>query len=224
MLELTDPKKISENLIEAVPQVYPPEITAIYTDVPVGALGPDAEALLARVKANAETPYDLAKEIVRVLGNKDEYTYSTDVTDLTCSSSSQVECFARYKRGYCLHYASTMAMLLRAAYPENPIPTRLVEGFLPGNRVGNIETVENRGAHAWVEVYFPGYGWIPFDPTGPGVGSLPDPDGGSRDAAAAALVRHRRPGRRTSSHPGADRAATRRSPPTSRAIEPCSCC
>ena len=172
VLELNDAKKISENLIEAVPQVYPPEITALYTDVPDGALGPDAEALLARVKAKAKTPYDLAKEIVNVLGNQDEYTYDTNVTDLTCSSESQVECFARYKRGYCLHYASTMAMLLRAAYPEHPIPTRLVEGFLPGNRVGNVETVENRGAHAWVEVYFPGYGWIPFDPTGPGVGSL----------------------------------------------------
>jgi transglutaminase-like putative cysteine protease len=173
ILELDDPKKISENLIEAVPQVYPPEITALYTEVPDGVLGPDAEALLARVKANAKTPYDLAKAIVNVLGNQKEYTYDTNVTDLTCSSDSQVECFARYKRGYCLHYASTMAMLLRAAYPENPIPTRLVEGFLPGKRVGNIETVENRGAHAWVEVYFPGYGWIPFDPTGPGVGSLP---------------------------------------------------
>jgi transglutaminase-like putative cysteine protease len=175
VLELNDPKKISENLIKAQPDVYPPDITERYTDVPTDALGPDALDLLAQVKAQAASPepYDLAKAIVRILGNKDAYTYDTNVTDLTCDSESQVECFARYHRGYCLHYASTMAMLLRAAYPENPIPTRLVEGFLPGKRAGNVETVENRGAHAWVEVYFPRYGWIPFDPTGPGVGSLP---------------------------------------------------
>jgi hypothetical protein len=65
-----------------------------------------------------------------------------------------------------------MAILLRAANPDNPIPTRLVQGFLPGARVAGstLETVENKNAHAWVEVYFPGYGWIPFDPTGGGVG------------------------------------------------------
>ena len=63
-----------------------------------------------------------------------------------------------------------MAVLLRAANPDNPIPTRLVQGFLPGERLGNVETVRNRAAHAWVEVYFPGYGWVLFDPTGGGVG------------------------------------------------------
>jgi hypothetical protein len=70
-----------------------------------------------------------------------------------------------------------MAMLLRAADPQNPIPTRLVQGFLPAEPVRTSVTVENRGAHAWVEVYFPGYGWIPFDPTGGGLGpgtSIPD--------------------------------------------------
>jgi hypothetical protein len=63
-----------------------------------------------------------------------------------------------------------MAILLRAANPSNPIPTRLVQGFLPSDIVGGQETVQNRQAHAWVEVFFPGYGWIPFDPTGGGVG------------------------------------------------------
>ncbi len=84
-----------------------------------------------------------------------------------------MECFARTRQGYCLHYASTMAILLRAAgqlTADNPIPTRLVQGFLPGDRVGATETVRNKGAHAWVEVFFPDYGWIPFDPTGGGVG------------------------------------------------------
>jgi hypothetical protein len=66
-----------------------------------------------------------------------------------------------------------MAMMLRAAYPDDPVPTRLVQGFLPGDRSGTTETVLNKNAHAWVEVYFPGYGWIPFDPTGGNLAQLP---------------------------------------------------
>ena len=107
-------------------------------------------------------------EIVKILGNQSEYHYDTNVTDLNCDSPSQVECFARSKRGYCLQYASTMAMLLRAADPANPIPTRLVEGFLPGERVGNVETVRNTRRTPGSRSTFRGYGWVPFDPTGPG--------------------------------------------------------
>jgi transglutaminase-like putative cysteine protease len=169
-LDVTD--AISGNRLRAAPEVYPEEITKLYTGVPPGTLGVDAKRLLEQVKSQAESPdpYDLAIEIQRILGNQSVYAYDTDVTDLNCTAS-QVECFARYKRGYCLHYASTMAMLLRAAYPDNPIPTRLVEGFLPGDRVRDVETVKNEGAHAWVEIYFDGFGWIgPFDPIGPGDG------------------------------------------------------
>ena len=164
------PDVISSSRLIAAPEVYPQEITELYTDVPAGTLGVAANLLLEQVKreANSSDPYDLAVEIVKVLGDQSEYHYDTNVTDVHCDSPSQVECFARSKRGYCLHYASTMAMLLRAADPANPIPTRLVEGFLPGERVGNVETVRNHSAHAWVEVYFPGYGWVPFDPTSPG--------------------------------------------------------
>ena len=66
-----------------------------------------------------------------------------------------------------------MAMLMRMA----GVPARYVQGFLPGERdPAGVETVRLSNSHAWVEVYFPGYGWIPFDPTGGGVGrttSLP---------------------------------------------------
>ena len=170
LLRLDETDVISGNRLRAAPEVYPKEVTELYTEVPPDTMGVDANLLLEQVKRQAKSsdPYDLATEIVRILGNQSVYKYETDITDLDCTVS-QVECFARYKRGYCLHYASTMAMLLRAANPDNPIPTRLVEGFLPGDRVGNVETVKNKGAHAWVEVYFRDYGWIPFDPTGPGI-------------------------------------------------------
>src|SRR5256714_9584711 len=58
-----------------------------------------------------------------------------------------------------------MVVLLR----DQGIPARLVQGFLPGSRDDNgTETILSSSAHAWVEVYFPGYGWQLFDPTGGG--------------------------------------------------------
>jgi preprotein translocase subunit SecD len=57
-----------------------------------------------------------------------------------------------------------MAVLLR----DMGVPTRMVEGFLPGavDPHTGIETIPFSSAHAWVEVYFPGFGWVMFDPTG----------------------------------------------------------
>ncbi|MGI9553756.1 MAG: transglutaminaseTgpA domain-containing protein [Thermodesulfobacteriota bacterium] len=67
------------------------------------------------------------------------------------------------KEGHCEYFASSMVVLLR----EMGIPTRLVTGFLGGefNYIGEYFLVRESDAHAWVEVYFPEYGWISFDPT-----------------------------------------------------------
>ena len=162
---------ITQSKLRAAPTAYPPDVSAEYTQVPAGAIGPHAAQLLATILARSPSrnPYDLASTMETYLRSA-AFTYTTDVRGLDCASPSAVECFAQYRQGYCLHYASTMAILLRAANPADPIPTRLVQGFLPSDIVNGRETVENRQAHAWVEVYFPGYGWIPFDPTGGGVG------------------------------------------------------
>lgn len=171
VLDLTNQDRISGHRLEAASTVYPKELTDLYTQIPEGAIGPDATDLLNTIKelAKTENPYDLAKFMETYLRGK-QFVYSIDLRDQPCDSPSAVECFARTKHGYCLHYASTMAILLRAANPDNPIPTRVVEGFLPADPVGGVVNVTNRGAHAWVEVYFPGYGWIPFDPTGGNIG------------------------------------------------------
>ena len=106
--------------------------------------------------------------MVDYLRSPTNFTYDTDVRDLACERLSTVECFARSRHGYCQHYATTMAILLR----EHGIPTRLVAGFLPGERdAGVFETVRVSAAHTWVEAYFPDYGWVEFDPTGGGVAS-----------------------------------------------------
>jgi transglutaminase-like putative cysteine protease len=162
---------ITQNKLIAASTQYPADITAEYTPLPQDAMGPYAQQLLKNILAQApsQNPYILAKFIESYL-QAPPFRYSTDVRSVNCQDRSAVECFAQYKIGYCLHYASTMAVLLRAANPSNPIPTRLVQGFLPSTIIDGQETITNAQAHAWVEVYFPGYGWIPFDPTGGGVG------------------------------------------------------
>jgi protein-glutamine gamma-glutamyltransferase len=67
------------------------------------------------------------------------------------------------KRGFCEMYVSSMLMMLR----EIGIPSRFVVGYGSGdfNPITNYYEVRANHAHSWVEVYFPDYGWIPFDPT-----------------------------------------------------------
>lgn len=80
-------------------------------------------------------------------------------------------------RGYCVYYASSMTVMMRAL----GIPAQTVVGYYPGefDEAQDGYVYRQRNAHAWTEVFFPGYGWIPFEPTA----SRPLPN---RDASAAA--------------------------------------
>jgi transglutaminase-like putative cysteine protease len=75
----------------------------------------------------------------------------------------------RTKRGYCQHFAGAMALMLRYL----GIPARVAAGFTSGSydQRRGVWTVTDHDAHTWVEAWFPGYGWLPFDPT-PGRGTL----------------------------------------------------
>jgi hypothetical protein len=152
--------------------------------VPAGTFATeDSRALLADIVARAaDNPYDIAAEMVRTLQDPARFQYDPDVRDMGCGDLSIVDCFARSKRGYCEYYATTMTMMLR----ELGIPARYVKGFLPGERNPNTGTyeVENRDAHAWVQVYFPGHGWITFDPTGGGQAALAPLPSGPVEASA----------------------------------------
>ena len=157
---------------------YPAGLVGIYTALPDGALGPAATDLLAAIRAavtvpayaEPDNPYDLARTMQDYLRDERNFKYQADVRaerNAQCSGVSTVECFARIRVGYCDYYASTMTVLLRAA----GVPARVAYGFLPGERsVDGLEVVGAGTSHYWVEVYFPGVGWIEFDPTGGGVG------------------------------------------------------
>lgn len=157
---------------------YPAGLLGIYTAVPEGALGTAATDLLAAIRgevtvpsyADPDNPYDLARTMEAYLRSPANFDYQADFRaerNAQCAGLSTVECFARIRVGYCDPYASTMTILLRAA----GVPARVAYGFLPGERGSDgLEVVGAWTAHYWVEVYFPGVGWIEFDPTGGGVG------------------------------------------------------
>jgi hypothetical protein len=78
-----------------------------------------------------------------------------------------VDFLERTKLGYCQQFAGSMALMLRYA----GIPARVAVGFTNGTWKNGVWTVSDRDAHAWVEAWFAGYGWLTFDPT-PGRGRL----------------------------------------------------
>ena len=172
-----EPGQLNEAALRAAGQDYPQEVMDLYLPVAAGSIGPDAQALEDKIVAEARssTPYDLAARMVDEL-HSSTYIYQTDVRDVDCAGLSTVECFARFKRGFCQYYAATMAVILR----DLGVPTRIAQGFLPGSRDPDtgVERILNSNAHAWVEVYFPDYGWVTFDPTGGGVAAIaPLPSG-----------------------------------------------
>ena len=137
---------------------YPDLVTKRFLQLP--DVSPRVGALAREVVGAARAPYERALAVERHL--RQNYQYSLDVG--TSVSASPVEDFLfTRKTGYCEHYATAMVVMLRTL----GIPARLVTGFLPGvwNDFGNYYSVRQQDAHAWVEVYFPGSGWVTFDPT-----------------------------------------------------------
>ena len=108
--------------------------------------------------AGADTPYDAVKAIETRL--QEEFLYAERVP----TRSIPLDGFLfEEKRGYCQQFSGAMALMLRMV----GIPARVAAGFSPGSY--NSDTKEFRvrdlDAHSWVEVYFTGIGWVPFDPT-----------------------------------------------------------
>ena len=162
------PGALTENRLRASVPVYPVDLRAVYLDLQPGTAGEDVRALLATIleAARPRNAYDTARAIESYLGNPRAFIYDTDVLDVECGERGVADCFAVSRRGYCEHFATTMVVMLRV----RGIPARLVEGYLPGDRdASGVETIRRSRAHAWVEAWFPGYGWVDFDPTA-GVG------------------------------------------------------
>jgi hypothetical protein len=119
--------------------------------------------LAKQITATAANDYDKTKAIEQYLAKSYPYTLDPGITP---KSKDFVDYFLfEQKQGYCSYYASAMTMMLRSV----GIPARYVEGYMlpPSPEKGTEYYVTNQQAHAWVEVYFEGYGWLTFEPTAP---------------------------------------------------------
>jgi transglutaminase-like putative cysteine protease len=103
--------------------------------------------------------YDKVRAIYNFFSRENHFSYSLQTQSGT--SGTDIEAFLTNRVGFCQQYAAAMAWMVRAA----GIPARVAFGFTRGAQDGNTYTITNRNAHAWTEVYFAGFGWVPFDAT-----------------------------------------------------------
>jgi len=143
--------------------VYPDDIRDLYLQVP--QLDPRIKKLAEKIVEKSHNEYDRAANIELYL--KSHYGYTLDLTGRQTDDPLAYFLFER-REGHCEYFAAAMTVMLR----DLGIPARYVGGFLPGeyNDLGGDYIIRASDAHAWVEAYFPGYGWITFDPTPAGNG------------------------------------------------------
>jgi transglutaminase-like putative cysteine protease len=145
--------------LESAPDDVPTDVTPA---LQVPATMPKFVAdLVQRITGGLSTPYAKARAL------SDYFTdtasgFSYSLTTKSGDSGSDLVDFLTNKAGYCQQYAAAMGIMLRMA----GVPARVVLGYThaAADQSGTF-TVTTNDAHAWVEAYFSGVGWIPFDPT-----------------------------------------------------------
>ncbi|MFN8609323.1 MAG: transglutaminaseTgpA domain-containing protein [Vulcanimicrobiota bacterium] len=138
------------------------------------SLPPRVVELSRKIVAGRNGYYDRAAALAIYLSSN--YTYDLDIPRFAEEHDAVDSFLFESKRGYCEHFAAAMTVMCRTL----KIPARYCTGFLPGtyNPFSGFREVYGDQAHAWVEVYIPGYGWMTFDPT-PGGSLTPEVNAGS---------------------------------------------
>ncbi len=144
---------------------YPEWILNRYLQLPDG-LPRRITALAQELTATEPTPYDRARAIEQYLRG---FPYTLDIPDPPINRDVVDYFLFDLQKGYCDYYATSMVVLSRAA----GVPARMAIGYASGtyDPYNANYVVSEAEAHAWVEIYFPGYGWVEFEPTGgrPGI-------------------------------------------------------
>lgn len=137
----------------------PEAIAPAYLDT--AGISPQVTALARRITAGARTDFDKAVALNRFFTDPAN-GFHYDLRTAPATGSDALSDFLFHgRRGFCEQFASSMAVMLRAA----GIPSRVAIGFTAGSRDGDERVITTEDAHAWVEAYFPGWGWQTFDPT-----------------------------------------------------------
>jgi transglutaminase-like putative cysteine protease len=106
------------------------------------------------------TELAVVRRVENYLLHEGRFQYTTNVG--TPGIEPLMDFLFETHRGYCQHFAGAAALILRIA----GVPSRVIVGFATGEQVGkDTWAVRDEDAHAWIEVYFPGVGWVPFNPT-----------------------------------------------------------
>jgi hypothetical protein len=158
---------VSPDQLRNAPTAYPEDLYETYTALP--STGLDRTRALAReLTAGATNPYDAVVKMNNHL--KSTYPYDLSIPPQRKRMDAVEYFLFEERRGYCEQFASSLAVMVRSL----GIPARVATGYVPGeyNPFTGLYEVKASSAHAWVEVYFPGYGWSTFDPT-PGFDSTP---------------------------------------------------
>jgi protein-glutamine gamma-glutamyltransferase len=173
--------------------------------VPLPAFGaPNRDATVRTLmRSTGAAPYEAVYDRARdVVGNprnayaavvaleawfRSEGGFVYDETPTPTGGVPPLLAFLRDQHGYCQHFAGAMTLMLRSL----GIPSRVAVGFTSGTLSDDKSTwtVTDHDAHAWVEVWFPGWGWLPFDPT-PARGQLSGPYSWGSTAFDAAGARN----------------------------------
>ena len=136
---------------------YPSRVRDRYLQLP-GSTPSRVARRAAEITSGAETPYDAALAIERWLKRNKDYSLEVDRPSGDVADAFVFE----MDRGYCVYFATAMTVMLRSL----EVPARFAVGYTVGEQVAPGRwVVRGFDSHAWVEVHFPGVGWIPFDPT-----------------------------------------------------------
>lgn len=149
---------VSEAALRAAGAAYPPEVEALYLDLP--DLPERVRLLAQQVTAGAATPYDQAVALESYLR---QFPYDLDVEPAPLGRDAVDYFLFDAQSGYCDYYASAMVVMARSL----GIPARLAVGYATGSYDpdGRAFVVREADAHSWPELYFPGVGWVRFEPT-----------------------------------------------------------
>ena len=164
---------------------YPAWVQERYLQLPLD-LPQRVNDLAARVVGGVHTPYDKASAVEDYL--RSNYPYNLRVDPPPFNADGVDHFLFTLREGYSEYFGSTMAVMLRTV----GVPARLAVGYTTGDEIGeeDLFSVTDSHSHAWVEVYFPDFGWIPFEPTPgkslpgvyqPGAERPEAPEGGQAD-------------------------------------------
>ena len=152
--------RVTAQELSAASTDYSPEIRAKYLSLP-DSVPQRVKDLAARLTEGATSPYDKALRVQEYL--RVTYPYKLDVSAPPPNRDVVDYFLFDAPGGFCSYFASAMTVMLRS----QGVPARVVAGFASGEWDGLTRKyrVPAKLAHAWVEVYFPSYGWIEFEPT-----------------------------------------------------------